>query len=719
MKTNRKHDDTKTARRRALAIAIVLCAAMSSQAQEEVASGPPVDWWSLDRAVAEELLRADLQGLAGAAERSLPADLAGGLRAFDLMVRAGHTAQAAHAIGLLAPALRGEHGPWASHAADFLIERDEWDLARRLLEQVPEATPGWGYVFVRAWSAHGEHDLIDDWLAARAHAATDSHYWTRERVIFRAALGSEQELLDELERAVREHPADRAAAQRYLWAAQAASRAIDLAWMGDACRPALAYECDVLAAELLHRCPAAAVSLLERSLALDFTPRDQEAIEQEVLVSMAAAIPPDHAESLLRGGSRRKLAQAYLAVGRANDAQRILEQLATGTGDSLPGGLDFHLAGRIQAESTARVIEGRIHAAEEAEGDTSAYWLARGQYHAGRGESEPAIDAFARALDRAPLGTEGQPELAARNQVLAEYTRFLLGSAGKSSAVALLLRELEQAEIAGPYAALVVDKLAWIEDDRSGFLVVEDERLWSWLAARARWQHTETRLLWRMLANTSAADREPHIERAADLCADADRSRAATLGWILTRIDASARAIPLFRTRCAGLPRIHAIPSRSRCWRPVWPSTTGAAPKLPGRRRADSSARARSASGSALSPRPRRARAPRPTPCACGRRGPTSIGPICAAWTRWSRTAWDRTCARSTSGWRGAMPTPRRPHAHAPGSRNPRWWHSRCSCRARAGQSRTLLRRSPRPKAAACTSQGSRSRPRDDSAGGR
>ena len=58
----------------------------------------------------------------------------------------------------------------------------------------------------------------------------------------------------------------------------------------------------------------------------------------------------------------------------------------------------YLLAGRVQAASGQRVVEGRIKKAEEEQKDSVRYWLNRAQYYLGRKEKEQSEQAYQSAM---------------------------------------------------------------------------------------------------------------------------------------------------------------------------------------------------------------------------------------------------------------------------------------------------------------------------------
>lgn len=535
---------------------ILIVGLMGRVAGQQAGQAESPDWWAVDKAVVEQLFTENL----GAVVRSLaaarrPSDATELMRRLSLFVRAGHRGRAAETIDRLATATPPLDKSQLRHIANFLIDREEWDLARRFLERLPQAEPGWGYVFIKHWTEQGNHQEIDRWLAARMKS--NPAYWLRERLRFRTALGTEAELLNVLAVDVRAHPAGLARAERYLDAVSTVGKKMDLDWVGEVCKPRLAYESYKLGYALIHRSPRAAIALLERSLTIPFTDQDQKLIDQETRHRMAAFISPQVWERDLRLWTKTALAQSYKANGRADKAQPLIEELAAANKDGLPHISWSQFAGEVQAESGARVIEGRLIEAEAKSENSSEYWHTRARYYTGRQEDAQAIQAFEKALELAPFDPSNETKVFTRRFILRDYADYKARTSGAGEAMQLLWREFDSIPLDTDYAAWLVSDMTDYERDDAKVLQAGNDRLWMHLAARKRWGHYEEKLLWRMISNIPASERESYWSRAEALARNADPSRALRLGWIMTRTDASARAIPLLEQAVERLPDGH------------------------------------------------------------------------------------------------------------------------------------------------------------------
>ena len=508
------------------------------------------EWWATERHVVEQLLARDVGQWARELNKQPMPNEAGDLMLrFSVLIRAGHLRQVRPVIEALSEA-NVEKGQ-LSAMADFLIDRQDWSTARAFLERLPQAEPGWGYVLIKQWAETADAGEIDVWLVARAKA--NPTYWRRERFRFRSDQGTAGELLKELAERVRRQPRNAEVALEFLEVTSIVGHSDrDLAWMGEVCRPPSAYASYRLG-KALRASPRAAIALLEHSLEMPFTKEDAAALREE-MSHWARAMPAAEApplESWVRQATKQELLVALKTAGETQRAQKLLEELASQQPDGLPpGGLDA-LAGQIQAASGARVVQQRFEEAEPENRDSAEYWLRRAAYFKGRKEEAQAIQAYEQAMQLSrpdpdkPVGRTSGTEL--RSSVLSSYVSFLEVSNREASAARLLERELSEAPLEGAYAQRVVGILLQAQ---SALPAIDRGRLWAYLAARPQWSHQEERLLWRL--TEQAAD---PWERAEALARDRDPSRALVLGWVMTRRDATSRAIPWLKSAWQRLER--------------------------------------------------------------------------------------------------------------------------------------------------------------------
>lgn len=501
----------------------------NSQAQES----EQVDWWAVKRDVVEQAFQRDIgQWASELAASPLPDDLGQLCRAFNVFSRAGHDKSLRMAIDRLATMQDTAEVHLLSQMADDLIGREDWDAALYFVKHVERAHPGWGYVLIRHWAKEGDGDEIDGFLAKRQ--AND--YWFGERIRFRHQAGTLGSLIDELAEKVRDQPTKLDPVRRYLKAIrQAGVKEHDVRWLTMVCRPKTAYEKLQLARELRFA-PQVAAVFLEQSLNTPYT--DEDAAEMKrYMSSMRAAIPqpdPPSWEPTLRGWAKHDLMQVYKKLGEAQKAQKLLEELTAENPDGLGRLALSRMAGQIQAASGAQVVKGRILKAEEKNKENSAYWRGRGEYFAGRNDQEKALQAYQKALEVAD-------NLDEKVWSAHYYSGYLEKVKGRPVAMDLLWREYQAAT-----DDVYVDRLARMMG--ADFYRQHEDAFWKYLAARESWQRMQ-RLIWNLAQEQSKGGAvDSFWTRAERLASDTDApNRAKVLGWIMTRTDASARAIPLLR----------------------------------------------------------------------------------------------------------------------------------------------------------------------------
>lgn len=496
-----------------------------------------VDWWSVKREVVEQAFRRDIGRWARElAARPLPDDLGELARAFNVFVRAGHEKSVRRAIDQLATMQDRDEVHLLSQMADDLIGREDWDAALYFVKRIERAQPGWGYVLIRHWAKGSDADEIDSFLVKRQ--AND--YWFTERVRFRDEAGTLDKLIEKLADQVREQPAKLEPVRRYIKAVlQAGINDHDIRWLTMICRPKTAYDKLKLARELRF-VPAVAAIFLEQSLDTPYTEKDAAAMERHMSMSAIERPDPPSWEPMLRGWAKYDLMQAYKRIGAAKKAQKLLEELTAENPDGLGSLALSRMAGQIQAASGAQVVKGRILEAEEKNKHNSSYWRGRGEYFAGRKDRDKALQAYQKALETA---VDVHEKLWAADC----YSRYLEQVKGRPAAMDLLWKEYRAAEDEVHQDRLV--RMMGVD-----FYRRHQEAFWKYLAARNSWEGPQ-RLIWNAAQEESKrGDVAAFWTRAEKLASVPDApNRAKVLGWIMTRTQASARAIPLLRHAVEGL----------------------------------------------------------------------------------------------------------------------------------------------------------------------
>ncbi|MBN2498717.1 MAG: hypothetical protein JXR96_29265 [Deltaproteobacteria bacterium] len=505
-------------------------------------------WWQTERSLIESLQQADLFELVRSAEiREPSSDPAELLRRLQLFVRAGHREDAAALIPVLAECRARLSSQLLEQLAMFLLGREEWELARLALETFPTIEAGWDYTLLRHWRSQGRSvESIDAWMAKRQPA--NPGYWVKHRIRLRAENGTDEALIREIGADIRAHPSD--PGRVYLYLDATSHREQSPEWLGDAFQPRRALDAYEVGSRLVDRAPEASVKLLELSLAMELTDAEVHEFDMHCQQSMPGA----EAKKRLLGSFRHALVRAYQKTGRNDKAQKLAEELIPDSGDEPISSFTAQVAGQVQASSGSRVIERRILRAEGGQVDSPNYWLSRAYYYSGRRQHAEAVRAFERALMLAPIETKTRFKVPdARLLVLHGYLRHLVAMDGIEQADRLLHRELSEMPPYALTAERAVHDILWLDTDHNHPVRPDDPLLWRFLERRQAWAHTEERLVWKLLERTPIAKRESVLARAERLARGRDPSRARILGWVLTRMHESRRALPLLRDALARL----------------------------------------------------------------------------------------------------------------------------------------------------------------------
>jgi len=375
-------------------------------------------------------------------------------------------------------------------------------------------------------------------------------HWRRVRLLELAGMGRADAELKRMTAAIRARPADAGAVVEYLTAlvdlrgCGVGVEKGDLDWMPGVCRPARATD--------LRRIASLLVQLKQYKPAETFYLRaiDTEISDEELaqLAMMCQAFLADQTHRLMfQVGVREELAKCLLEMGEADRSQKVMVEAADmRQKHELPS--NPYLSGMVQGASGARVIEGRIRGQEEASKDDPDYWRKRAEYYRGRGEADQEEAALRRGLALCPPAPQapGKSPPQMRQWILSSLARLLVREQRPGDAVALLLKELGEVPVDSASSQGAARLLAY---DLSKHLDIDEPILWQWLARRAKWGNPDERLIWRMLESVDREGREKYFTRAEEfaLREGADASRAATLGWVLNRMDEAERSIALLK----------------------------------------------------------------------------------------------------------------------------------------------------------------------------
>lgn len=405
-------------------------------------SAAKVEWWTVNEKVVEEALHRDIGKWARDLEaKPLSEDVAELVLRFNVFIRAGHEKSVRPVIDKAA-ARKDSLGTSLLHEmTKFLIDHDFWDLAIHFLQRFARVPPISVNEVIDHWADQVDADEIDRWLSEREGPYSDA--WFLTRIDFRRRRGTLDKLIDELAAQVRAKPKLLEPAVRYLSAVKHVYvQNYDVRWLSEVCRPTTAYEKFQLAGELSNLIPRFAIALLVQSLATPFADKDQQAMVERMRARSRVTKPdPPSWEETIRDLTKHRLMLLYKDEGEPQNAQKLLEELTAKYPDGLPSEL-AQTAGQIQAQSGARVIEGRIRQAEWENKDSADYWLQRAKCFVGRKEPDEAIKAFEAALTLAA-------EIDERLQVVMHYKHFLGRNDRHEAGMKMLWNEFEQAERGG------------------------------------------------------------------------------------------------------------------------------------------------------------------------------------------------------------------------------------------------------------------------------
>lgn len=513
------------------------------------------DWWQAEREVAADLGKpsADVAALAAAARAAKPTTGREAMYNLCVLLRAGMNRDAQTAVQELrrtAPELdSGQIAGIYYVACDSL---GAWDVAQTLLEEFAANVQGInpGNQLLKQMMASGQTvDQIDGWLAHMPPGR--ENFWVKERLRFNVEQGRGDDLVQQLSDQVRAHPDDAGRAITLLDALlyarprKAGKLAPDLAWMAETVKLKLATDAADLGQRLKQfQQPVPAVAFYRQAIETPLT--DQEI--QRLVQMVPHRLGQMRAETVLAmfdAHVREEIAECLLTLGQNAEAQQWMVEAAE-IRKKHGLGLNALFAGRAQAASGQRVIEGRIREEEKLSENDPAYWRERAQYYHGRKDAAQEEDALKKALALAkPLpapaaGMVRQGDL--RVGLVYSYARFLARHKRSDDAVAFLRNEIGEAPADAASVGVAVRYLASHLPQQ---VRAEDEVLWQWLAKRPKWESTEDSLLWRMLENAQDVERDKHFSHAEQLVVDDDPSRAFTLGRIMNRMHQAQRSVPL------------------------------------------------------------------------------------------------------------------------------------------------------------------------------
>jgi len=385
---------------------------------------------------------------------------------------------------------------------------------------------------------------VDDWLAGMP--AGIGNFWIRERLRFNVQHRRGENLVMEMSESVRENPEDVTGAIAYLdaliYARYTGRETWDRSWMEETVKPQFAGEAEKLASRLGKLGEWLGAAAFYR-LAVETPLTEKEVRDLGMMCSVFVA--PVALKAMFAAHTREGFSACLLELGRKDSAQILMLE---GADIRKKHNLGFNalFAGEVQGKSGQRDIERRIAQEEGEAGDDPEYWRKRAEYYRGRNETKQEEEALLRGLKQtlsySTQRNSGTDNL--RSWLIGDYARFLQRNKRTEDAVALLREEIESSKPGSPSACLAARTLAFDFPKKIG---VGDTVLWDWLEHRPKWEHTETRLLWRLLESARPDELNTHFRYAEDLARSGHASRSCALGWIMNRMSFPKRSIPVLQ----------------------------------------------------------------------------------------------------------------------------------------------------------------------------
>lgn len=435
----------------------------------------------------------------------------------------------------------------------FILHRAGYDEAlRNLFTDLPALEPP---------LQRDTEENIDAWISRQIPGNPD--YWITQRFFFAEQSGRQSQLVESYRARLQAAPDDLPLALELAKGFRREGRdsATSLDWIADVYRPGAASDAYQVGSLLRDKSPRAAAVLLRLALATPFSEKDRQYLRSHS-ASARWTSPVGMTEKDLRYSIKHALLSALRASGDAPAAQAVLEELAADADDGYSG-VPLHLAGRVQAASGGRFVEGRIREAEtKPENQNSPrYWRERGEYFSGRREWVEALAAYRRALELCP--PPSRPDTSEDQRSAEDDTRYgcALGAArvldiqgDRVEAAGFLMEELARWPSDHPLVERLVAEIG--SEYLRGLSNVSDREpavLWDYFAGREEWSRAVEVTLHAMAEAVDRDLRQDFWDRAEELAAG-NASRCAVLGWVMNRCGESPRALPSLEYAVAHLP---------------------------------------------------------------------------------------------------------------------------------------------------------------------
>ncbi len=542
-----------------------------------------LEWWQIEKSIAEQIADKGAVAAFKANMQIKNPSITDLFARMNLAVRTGHNTEARNAIFALhaIPASADIPTNALKEACNFLIGKELWDLSKEFLEAFPQSYPGWGYEFIRHWAGPGEKSVdskriaeIDNWLIEREKASlhfeqqampnkntrhsiyySDDDYWPLLRIRLREFTRTMPVLVAELSQAIHNHPDNPNTVRLYLEAARRGRLTeAQVAWLPEVLKDVSAYELYKLG-QIDSGYPALSLRLLQKSMNSMFSSKDKKSIENYFRYEMSApTLQPPNYEQVLRTWTKQQMAQRYQTLGQSTMAQKLLVELSAEQKKSpLPSLALSQLAGQVQSQMPTKPLEKLIYKAEPDNKNNFNYWLGRAKYYTGRKDDGQVRDCYNKALTLVPLmpGAD-EAQCFNRSLVVSDLANYLRKYAQTTAeADHLLWREFEEHPMLA-YRTRLINTTITSDGFRDRMVKATDERLWQHLMETKSWGYAEEHLLMYMFSSVPINERTPFWIKATKL-AGRDGSREGTLGWVMTRYEASQRAVPILKLACASL----------------------------------------------------------------------------------------------------------------------------------------------------------------------
>jgi tetratricopeptide (TPR) repeat protein len=552
----------------------------------------------IDWALSRQLETKDGPDLVARAKDALgkpPSDANKALERLAIFLRAGHVAEAEQAVRELPRFFPNYYGSdLAAVAGDYWSDSEalgarseaKWRVIAALLEAYAgqmiasdERLPGIlhdgtdvGMVLqlIRHWKKAGRTPQeIEGWLRARGEGP--GSFWRKVRFSFRMSHEEPEAMLPSLEAAARRLPVDALSVHEYLTALHLADQraaeqdrkagrphvqaAADLGWLPGQTDMFGAMTAvwlgDYFAVKRGDR--TAAVVFYRRAMSVPLT-------ETEVAWFGRNTSHPGWSNDKLRQSfsvsARERLIQTYLALGKRQEAQTLIEEESKAGGPKGWEKINLMEPGMVPQSSGARTIEGASMAAEPESENDPRYWVRRAAHYEGRHEPREQEQALMKALSLMEVKSTSFEIQLGRLEVLREIKNFL-GHPSRNRETEFYVLMRKELDAAPPQSWLAAQLALGLIAQRPP-LRPDNELYWALLVANADSDLIRNRtgdppmghegnLLYQMIEPTTGEARQRMLTRAEGLCADPKVTavRLLEFGNAFLRLNERARSLPL------------------------------------------------------------------------------------------------------------------------------------------------------------------------------